>query len=77
LLEYTNDLPPGRRDVFNDAYDAFDAAVTRTVKDKDGNVIIEEQYKSHYKQLPRYVRVGRQDGDPHAGKVVRIPVGSD
>jgi vancomycin resistance protein YoaR len=74
-IEYTNDLAPGRRDRVNDAYDAFDATVTRTVRDSSGNVIIQETYRSHYKQLPAYVRQGRTDGDPHAGRIVRVRVG--
>ncbi len=74
LLEYTSDLPPGRRDTFNDAYNAFDSFVTRTVKNAAGETVLEETYRSHYKQLPKYVRVGRSDGDPHSGKVVHVPV---
>jgi vancomycin resistance protein YoaR len=73
-VEYTNDLAPGRRDRINDAYDAFDATVTRTVRDSSGNVMIQETYRSHYKQLPAYVRQGRSDGDPHAGRVIRVRV---
>lgn len=73
-VEYTNDLAPGRRDRVNDAYEAFDAAVTRIVRDSSGNVIIQETYRSHYKQLPAYVRQGRTDGDPRAGRVVRVRV---
>jgi vancomycin resistance protein YoaR len=72
LVEYTNDLPPGRRSVYNDAYVAFDSWVTRTVRSRTGEVMIEETYRSHYKQLPRIVRVGRQEGDPRAGRVVRV-----
>ena len=74
LLEYTNELSPGRRVLINDAYDAFDSFVTRTVRNASGETVIEETYRSHYKQLPKYVRVGRTDGDPHSGKVVHVPV---
>jgi vancomycin resistance protein YoaR len=74
-VEYTNDLAPGRRVRVNDAYDAFDSAVTRIVRDASGNVLIQETYRSHYKQLPAYVRQGRTDGDPRAGRVVRVRVG--
>ena len=73
-VEYTDDLSPGRRVRVNDAYDAFDAAVTRTVRDSAGNVLIQETYRSHYKQLPAYMRVGRTDGDPRAGRIVRVHV---
>jgi vancomycin resistance protein YoaR len=74
LVEYTNDLPAGRRNRINDAYDAFDAWVTRTVRDASGAVIIEETYHAHYKQLPAYVRVGRGEGDPRDGRVVRVRI---
>ena len=74
LVEYTNDLAPGRRSRYNDAYSAFDSSVTRTVRNKAGEVVIEETYKSHYKQLPAYTRVGRSDGDPRDGKVVRVRI---
>jgi hypothetical protein len=74
LIEYTNDLAPGRKVRYNDAYNAFDSEVTRTVRDRDGNVMIEETYKSHYKMLPQYTRVGRQEGDPRHGRVVRVRV---
>jgi hypothetical protein len=59
----------------NDSYDAFDAAVTRTVRDAAGNLILQETYRSHYKQLPAYIRQGRTDTDPHAGRVIRVRVG--
>jgi vancomycin resistance protein YoaR len=72
LWEYTNDLAPGRRSKYNDAYSAFDSSVVRTVYNKAGEVILEENYKSHYKQLPAYIRVGRSDGDPRDGRVVRV-----
>jgi len=72
LWEYTNDLAPGRRSKYNDAYNAFDSSVVRMVYNKAGEVILEENYKSHYKQLPAYIRVGRSDGDPRDGRVVRV-----
>lgn len=73
LVEYTNELTPGRRVKVNDAYDAFDTWVTRTVRNRAGEVIIEETYRSHYKKLPAYYRVGRSEGDPRNGRVVRAP----
>lgn len=77
LVEYTDGLAPGRRVRVNDAYDAFDAWVTRTVRDADGAVILEETYRSHYKMLPAYVRVGRSEGDPRSGRVLRVRVPVD
>ena len=74
LIEYTDDLPPGRHSRYNDPYSAMDSSVTRTVRNRAGEVVIEETYKSHYKMLPAYTRVGRSPGDPRDGKVVRVPV---
>ena len=74
LVEYTDDLAPGRRSRYNDPYNAMDSSVTRIVRNKAGEVVIEETYKSHYKQLPAYTRVGRSPGDPRDGKVVRVRV---
>jgi vancomycin resistance protein YoaR len=74
LLEYTDELTPGRRVKENDAYDSFDSWVTRTIRDASGQVILEETYHSHYKMLPEYVKVGREPGDPASGKVKHIPV---
>ncbi len=74
LVEYTDDLAPGRRVRFNDAYNAFDAPVTRTVRNRAGDVVIQETYSAHYKMLPSYTRVGRSPGDPRDGKVVRVRV---
>jgi len=72
LWEYTDDLAPGRRSKYNDAYNAFDSSVVRTVYNKAGEVVLEETYKSHYKQLPAYIRVGRSEGDPRNGRVVKV-----
>ncbi|MGI8929654.1 MAG: VanW family protein, partial [Candidatus Limnocylindrales bacterium] len=77
LVEYTDALTPGRRVRVNDAYDAFDAWVTRTVRNADGVVILEETYRSHYKMLPAYVRVGRTDGDARSGRVVKVRLAVD
>ena len=73
-VEYTDQLPAGRRVKVNDTYDAFDAYVTRTVTNAAGQVTTEETYHSGYRMLPTYVRVGRGPGDPASGKVVKVPV---
>jgi vancomycin resistance protein YoaR len=73
-VEYSDQLPAGHRNKLNDAYEAFDAYVTRTVRDAAGNIIVEETYHSHYKMLPAYTVVGRSPGDPAASRVVEVPV---
>ena len=76
-LEYTDELSPGRRVRVNGAYDAFDVWVTRIVRDAAGAVLVDETYRSHYKMLPAYVRVGRAEGDPRSGRVVKVRVAVD
>jgi vancomycin resistance protein YoaR len=73
-VEYTDQLPDGRRDHVNDVYQHFDAYVTRTVRNAAGEVTIEETYHSGYRMLPEYVRAGRGPGDPASGKIVKVPV---
>ena len=47
------------------------------IYNKTGEVMIQETYKSHYKQLPAYIRVGRSEGDPRAGRVIKVRVNND
>jgi vancomycin resistance protein YoaR len=70
MLEYTDDLPPGERKEKQDAYDAFDSWVTRTVRDRSGNVIHTDEFFSHYKKLNQIILVGRYANDPPAGTQV-------
>jgi vancomycin resistance protein YoaR len=70
FYQYTNDLAPGQRDRIEYAVDGFDAVVTRTVRDQQGNVIHEDTFKSHYKTITGTVLVGRYPGDPPAGRRV-------
>lgn len=73
-VEYTDQLPAGRRDHVNDVYQSFDAYVTRTIRNAAGEVTTEETYHSGYRMLPEYVRAGRGPGDPASGKIVKVPV---
>ena len=66
-FEYTDDLAPGVRKSVNDPYDAFEAAVTRTVRDSQGDVIHTDPFHSKYKLLNGLTMVGRYPGDPPAG----------
>lgn len=66
-FEYTDDLAAGQRKGVNDPYDSFDATVTRTVRDSQGNIIHQETFHSHYKLLNGLTMVGRYPDDPPAG----------
>jgi vancomycin resistance protein YoaR len=67
MLQYTDDLAPGDRKFVNDPYDAFESWVTRTVKDRNGNVIHKDTFHSDYAALDGLTKVGRYAGDPPAG----------
>lgn len=71
LLEYSDEVAPGVRKKKQDRYDAFDASVTRTVRDAQGNVLHEDTFSSHYKKLDAITLVGRYPGDPPAGTQIR------
>ncbi|HUR16450.1 MAG TPA: VanW family protein, partial [Candidatus Limnocylindrales bacterium] len=66
-FQYTDELPPGRREFKQDRYHSFDSWVTRTVRDAAGNVIHEDTFFSHYKKLDAITLVGRYPSDPPAG----------
>jgi vancomycin resistance protein YoaR len=68
--QYTDDLGPGVTDFVNDPYDAFESWVTRTVKDKNGNVIHKDTFHSKYSLLDGLIKVGRYPDDPPAGTKV-------
>ena len=69
--EFTDDLAPGVKRKEQDAYDAFNAWVTRIVRDAQGNVLHEDTFFSHYKKLDAITLVGRYPGDPPDGTLVR------
>ncbi len=66
-FKYTNDLAPGERKHVQDQYDGFDSWVTRIVRDRNGEVIHRDTFRSHYKMLPGITEVGRYPDDPPAG----------
>lgn len=70
--EYTDDLPAGQTHRTQDKYDGFHSVVTRTVTDRNGNVIWHDVFTSTYRMLPGIIQLGRAQGDPPAG--TRVPV---
>lgn len=69
-LTYTDSLSAGQMQKEWDNYDGFDALVTRTVKDAQGNVIHQDTFHSHYAMLNGMTLVGRYANDPPAGTVI-------
>lgn len=72
LYEYTDDLPAGDTHRSQARYDGFHSSVTRTVLDRNGNVIWSDTFNSSYRMLSGIILLGRAPGDPPAG--TRIPV---
>jgi len=66
-MYYVDDLAPGETKRINDRYDAFESWVTRTVRDRNGNVIHQNTFHSKYRLLDGKIEVGRYPGDPEAG----------
>jgi len=72
MLEYTDDLAPGQTKHLQDNYKGFHSVVTRTVRDRNGNVIWHDTFGSQYRMLPGIKYVGRYKGDPPAGTLVSV-----
>lgn len=70
-LEFSDALAPGERRRTQEGYDAFDASVTRTVRDAAGNVIHVDTWASHYRKLDAIIEIGRYPTDPPAGTRIR------
>jgi vancomycin resistance protein YoaR len=70
---YTDDLPPGETKHLQDRYDGFHSVVTRTVFDRNGNVLWKDTFTSQYRMLPGLTELGRKPGDPPAGTRELIP----
>jgi vancomycin resistance protein YoaR len=66
-IEYTNALAPGVRKRIEFTVDGFHARVTRTVRDRAGNVIHENTWRSRYRTIDGIIQVGRYPGDPKPG----------
>jgi vancomycin resistance protein YoaR len=58
-IQYTSSLPHGVRKRIEVPVDGFDAWVTRTVRARDGHVIHQETFVSHYGRVNGIVLVGR------------------
>jgi vancomycin resistance protein YoaR len=73
FVVYTNDLEPGQVHHAEYQSDGFDSAVTRTVRDANGNIIHQETYNSDYIKVDGIYEIGRYPDDPRAG--TKIPAG--
>ncbi|MDP8905710.1 MAG: peptidoglycan binding domain-containing protein [Chloroflexota bacterium] len=67
FYEYTDELPAGKTERIEYPTDGFEAWVTRTVTDAQGNVIHQETYHSKYIRVHGITLIGRSPGDPPAG----------
>jgi vancomycin resistance protein YoaR len=63
-VQYTTDLPPGASKRIEFATNGFNASVTRVVKDKDGKVLHEDTFYSHYATVTGVVLVGKAPDAP-------------
>jgi vancomycin resistance protein YoaR len=59
---YTDALLPGKQRKQFDVYEAFNAAVTRTVRNAAGQIVIQETYRSSYRMLGAEYLVGHAPG---------------
>ena len=68
-VEYTDNIPVGsvRREEYPTA--GFKAWVTRIVRDKDRNVIHEDEFFSHYRAVDGVTLVGVSSSDPRNGTI--------
>jgi len=68
---YTNALEPGKVHHAEYRSPGFNSAVTRTVRDANGNIIHQETYYSDYIKVDGIYEIGRYPDDPRAG--TKIP----
>ncbi len=61
-VEYTSSLPPGVAERVEFPVDGKQVWVTRTVKDKDGNVLHRDEYYSNYARITGITQIGRAAG---------------
>lgn len=69
--EFTDSLPPRETERKDYAVDGFNSSVGRTVRDRNGNILHQDTFRSDYRRVDGVVLVGRVAGDPPAG--TRIP----
>ena len=67
--EYTNELPDGRRQRLEYAFDGFRSSVRRVVTDANGVVIHDDTFRSGYRRVLGHILVGRGPDDPPAGTI--------
>jgi hypothetical protein len=60
VTQYTTSLPPGTTKRVEYPENGQDTWVTRVVKDKDGKVIREETFYSHYARVDGLLLVGKK-----------------
>ena len=70
-VQYTSALPPGVSKRVEYPVDGKKVSVTRTVRDRNGNVIHQDTYYSHYKTVTGILQIGRgsapSEGSDSAG----------
>jgi vancomycin resistance protein YoaR len=65
-VQYTSSMPAGTSKRIEYPVDGKDVWVTRTVRDRNGNVVHQETYYSHYARITGVVLVGTAGGDTQA-----------
>lgn len=63
-IRYVDSLPAGQRKRVEWPVNGFDATVTRTVRDANGEIIHQDTFSSHYKMIKGITLLGRSPGDP-------------
>ena len=69
-VEYTSSLAPGTSRRVEYPADGFKAWVTRTVRDRDGNLLHEDTFFSNYSRVDGITLVGVTPDDPRNGTIV-------
>ncbi len=67
--EWTDELPEGRRERLEYAFDGFKSAVRRVVTAANGVVIHDDTFRSSYRRVIGHILVGRGPDDPRAGTI--------
>lgn len=64
MLQYTDNLAPGRRQRVEWPVVGYKVTVVRTVRGADGSIIHQDTYRSNYRTINGITQVGRSLGDP-------------
>lgn len=70
LYEFTDTLGPRETERTEYGADGFDAIVSRTVRDTNGNVIHSDSFHSDYRKVDGVVLLGRCNDDPPANSTI-------